>query len=226
MRKALITLAAAAALLAGSLAVAAANPLGIAGAQDEDAPAEPTHQERPRILEDALAGLVDDATITQGQADAVIERVKAAAQDHVAERGGPGQGRPGPGGQHGPRAADLESVADAIGIDVETLRQAMRDGQTLAEIAEANGVDTQTVIDALVAAASDKIDEGVACGRIDEAQAVEIKAGLAERITASVNGEGFREGGPGGPGRFGGHEGPGGQTPGEFGPGEPPADDE
>ncbi len=48
-------------------------------------------------------------------------------------------------------------IADAIGIDVETLREELRTGATVAEIAEANGVDPQVVIDALVADYTERV---------------------------------------------------------------------
>ena len=48
-------------------------------------------------------------------------------------------------------------IAEAIGIDVETLREELRNGATVAEIAEANGVDPQVVIDALVADYTERV---------------------------------------------------------------------
>ena len=48
-------------------------------------------------------------------------------------------------------------VAEAIGIDVETLQEELRNGSTVAEIAEANGVDPQAVVDALVADYTERV---------------------------------------------------------------------
>ena len=48
-------------------------------------------------------------------------------------------------------------IAEALGIDVETLRDELRSGATIAEIAEANGVDPQVVIDALVAEYTERV---------------------------------------------------------------------
>jgi uncharacterized protein YidB (DUF937 family) len=101
--------------------------------------------------------------------------------------------------------ASLEAAAEAIGISVDDLRTAVRDGQTIAEVAAANGVDAQVVIDALVADATARIDERLADGDITQEQADEHKADLAERMTALVNGELGAGDGPGfgrfGPGR-------------------------
>ena len=53
----------------------------------------------------------------------------------------------------------VEAAAEAIGISEDDLRTQLRDGQTLAEIAEANGVDRQAVVDALVAAGEEQLAE-------------------------------------------------------------------
>jgi uncharacterized protein (DUF433 family) len=52
---------------------------------------------------------------------------------------------------------DGELIAEAIGIDIDTLAEELRDGSTVAEIAEANDVDPQAVIDALVASYTERV---------------------------------------------------------------------
>ncbi|HEY7565602.1 MAG TPA: hypothetical protein VIA81_11815, partial [Acidimicrobiia bacterium] len=89
----------------------------------------------------------------------------------------------------GAATATLEEAAAAIGIEVADLRSALRDGQSIAEVANANGVDPQAVIDALVAAFNVKIDEAVANGRLTEDQAAELKENAPDRIAGLVNGE-------------------------------------
>ena len=134
--------------------------------------------DRTARIRESLEELVTAGTITAEQADAVA--------CHLAEvlphRGGHFIGR-------GAALATLEEAAAAIGIDVSDLRTALQDGQTIAEVATANGVDPQTVIDALVAAFNVKIDEAVANGRITAEQAAEKKENAPERIAALVNGE-------------------------------------
>ncbi len=83
----------------------------------------------------------------------------------------------------------LADVADAIGISTDDLRAALRDGQTLAEVAEANGVDPQRVVDVLVESGTARLDAAVAAGRIDQATADEREASLPERAADLVNGE-------------------------------------
>ena len=49
-------------------------------------------------------------------------------------------------------------IAEAIGIDVDDAAStSLRSGSTVAEIAEANGVDPQVVIDALVADYTERV---------------------------------------------------------------------
>jgi hypothetical protein len=57
--------------------------------------------------------------------------------------------------------APMAALADAIGIPVEDLRAALREGQSVAEVAEANGVEPQAVVDALAARATDRITRWV-----------------------------------------------------------------
>lgn len=82
-----------------------------------------------------------------------------------------------------------EVVTELLGIDAETLRDELRGGSTLAEVAEANGVDVASLVDALVAEATDRVDQAVEAGRIDAAEATDKLADIEERITERVNGE-------------------------------------
>ena len=83
----------------------------------------------------------------------------------------------------------LADLADVIGISTDDLRAALRDGQTLAQVAETNGVDPQQVVDVLVANGTERLDAAVAAGRIDQATADERKAYLPDRAAELVNGE-------------------------------------
>lgn len=169
----------------GVLGVASINPLGVAGAQDAPTPSgQATSNERPgrgEVLGEVLDGLVADGTIDQGQADKITEAFKAKAQELREQfgRGGTGIG--------GHRGEGLDAAATALGMDPTELKDALKGGQTLAQVAESKGVDVQVVIDALVAEATSRIDEAVAAGRIDAARGDELKAKLTERITTQVN---------------------------------------
>src|SRR5688572_25205015 len=90
-----------------------------------------------------------------------------------------------PDGFRGPRGhgLQLEAAAGAIGITEEELLTALQDGQSIAQVAEANDVDVQTVIDAMVAAATERLEAA-----IEE---------LPDRMAEVVEREGLPDRGPG-----------------------------
>lgn len=126
---------------------------------------------------------------------------------------------------HGPRGErpGLETVMTVLDLTEDELKAAREAGTTLAELAEQQGVQVSTLIDALVAEAQEHIEEHVAEGDITQEQADERLAEIEQRITDRVNGvepaEGDRpargdrpEGGQRGPGGHGPH-GPAGDAP-------------
>ncbi|MEX0698241.1 MAG: hypothetical protein WD651_05450 [Acidimicrobiia bacterium] len=123
-----------------------------------------------------LDPLVEDGTLTEAQADTVA--------DYLATNLG---GQRGHFLGRGPGLASFEAAADIIGIENADLREALADGATLAEVAEDNGVDVETLVDGLVAALNEKVDELVADGRITEERAAEIKENAPQRIENFVN---------------------------------------
>jgi hypothetical protein len=78
-------------------------------------------------------------------------------------------------------------VTKTIGIDRKTLREELRSGKTIAQIATDHNVSPQTVIDALVAAADKKIDAAVQAGKLGSDRAARIEQRLPARITELVN---------------------------------------
>ena len=129
---------------------------------------------RQARIRSALDDLVTAGTITAAQADAV-------ASDLAGEW-------PGPGLRHRHRLhVGLDVISTTIGITEAELREELRGGQTIAEVAAANGVSAQTVIDAMVEAINVRVDEALAAGNIDEELAAEIRANALERATAIVN---------------------------------------
>src|SRR5262245_44976364 len=81
----------------------------------------------------------------------------------------------------------LGVVADAVGLPVSEVRQRVRAGETVAQIAAAQGVDRQVVVDELVAAGQARIDRGVQSGRLTDAQAARRQATLPARVAAAVD---------------------------------------
>ncbi len=96
----------------------------------------------------------------------------------------PGPGGPGCAGHRGP---GLEAAATALGMTNEELRTELQAGKTIAQVAQAENVDVQKVIDAMVADAKAHLAEKVAAGRLTQAEADAKAATLTESITTLVN---------------------------------------
>lgn len=136
---------------------------------------------------------VEDGLLTQEEAD----QRSAELEEHVTGvvngdlplpfRGRmPLFGHPGLWGfADGPIAA----AADAIAIGPVELVEQLREGQTIAEVAESNGVAVSDVVDAVVAALQERLDSAVDNGWITQEQADERAADLQEQATALVNGD-------------------------------------
>lgn len=137
-------------------------------------------------LEQALDEKVEAGALSEEKAARIYEAAeKGLPRIANAHRPPPGNGRPGPG--RDALAHELKIAADTIGIPVAELAEMLRDGGTIAEAAEANEVEVDTVIEAMVAPVNDRIDEAVANGRIDESKGDELKERALDRITRFVN---------------------------------------
>lgn len=90
------------------------------------------------------------------------------------------------GTRHGARGQALEAAAEIVGVETDELRTMLRGGQTLAEIAAANGVSQEQLVSALTDSANERLDEAVADGRLTQAEADEKRASLTERIQERV----------------------------------------
>lgn len=117
-------------------------------------------------------------------------------------------GHDGYGGPH-ETVTDTSVAATAIGISESDLTAALAKGQTMADVAKANNVDVQVVVDALIADAESELAEQVSSGALTQAQADQEKTGITQRVTDQVNGT---FGGPG-MGGHGGYGGPGAGAP-------------
>ncbi len=118
-------------------------------------------------------------------------RVGAALFAGLRDGRGGDHGGPLFGGEreHGERAR-FQGIADVIGIDLETLKAGLEGGQTLAEIAVANGSTAQAVIDYITGQMNERIDQAVADGEMTQEVADELRAELAADVADKVN-EGF-----------------------------------
>ena len=116
--------------------------------------------DKATMLKARLQTLVDDGTLTSSQLDAVVAALEAARP--MGGHGGPGHDGQNHGGDRGEKRQELlAAAADAIGITADELKTAIEGGQTIAQIAEANGKSVQSVIDALVAQATTDLTQRI-----------------------------------------------------------------
>ncbi len=85
------------------------------------------------------------------------------------------------------RRSGVTIAAGVIGIQPKALVDAVKGGQTVADVARSHSVDPQKVIDAVTAAANKKVDTAVTNGKIDPARATTLKDRLDKRIATLVN---------------------------------------
>ena len=152
----------------------AAKQLGIPSSKLSDA------------LKQALSDRVDAAVaagrLTKAEGDAVKARIQS---DDFPLFGGPHRGF-----GHFGFIGRLETAAGYIGITEAQLRTELESGKSLAQVAQAHGKSVDGLINALVAAAKDKLDKAVTAGRLTKAQENEMLSHLKDRITSAVNNTG------------------------------------
>ncbi len=81
----------------------------------------------------------------------------------------------------------VKVAADTIGIAPKDLAKELRAGKTIAEVATAHNVDPQHVVDALVQAATQKIEAAKTAGKISADRAAKLEERVPARITKLVN---------------------------------------
>lgn len=160
-----------------------------------------------------LDGLVEDGIITREQADKVNEKWAEARKAFEGFRSkGPKGGQFGwkngrnEDGVFGRAFGNMRDLYDAIGLPPMEIAQQLMDGKTLAEIAEAHGVDRQDLIDAVVDPMKEALDSAVADGKMTREKADERLAHTTETITAAIDGKmpsGWKDFGRHGVGRGG-----------------------
>lgn len=149
-----------------------------------------------RIDEAVAADRIDAdraAELKEGLADRIREMVNREPGDGF----GRGRGRLFGGGGGG-------EVAEFLGLTTDELRAAFVDGQTLAEVAEAQGISEDELVAFLLEQLEERLDQAVENGRLDADDVDEKLADAAERIEEHINaepgdrpqgfGDGFRRG--------------------------------
>jgi polyhydroxyalkanoate synthesis regulator phasin len=201
MRRVLIAAAAVVFLTAGAVAIGGA----VTSAQDGDGPIGSflaKVADKLGVSEDELKTAIDEArteTIDEKVAEGLLTEEQAQRlKERVA-----GGGRLHRAGGH-----ILDAAADVLGMEKNDLVAELREGNSLADVAAAQGIGVDGFKAQLVAEVQADIDAKVADGTITQEQADRLSEGLEERIDNIVNAQ-PGEGGFGGPRhRHGGFGGP------------------
>src|SRR6478672_3668389 len=173
MRKLIASVALVTAVAVGGLAVAAVNPLQLVSAKSSSpsttaadsatTTASSAIAGRPgaKLLDKALSGLVQKGTITKEQAAAVKQAVKSTAKEYLAKHPGVRKALRKGAVRKALRRGVIVTSAKAINIPPKDLLAGLKSGKSIAQIAQANGVEPQTVVTAIVKAADTKINAAV-----------------------------------------------------------------
>jgi polyhydroxyalkanoate synthesis regulator phasin len=211
------------ATLVAVLGVAAVG--AVAFAQDEEGTGFDFHQRFREAVAEILGVTVDeyDAALEQAQGQVLDE---ALAEGWLTEEQAellrwrmeqaPGPGRMDLGkamhgfargiGRPGDNLASI--AAEVLDMSLTDLLTALQDGQSIAEIAGEQGVDTQEIVDAYLAEISEDLEEAVAEGDMTQTQADYYLQRAEERALDQL--ENTWEGGPRAPGGHMGGPGLGG----------------
>jgi hypothetical protein len=147
--------------------------------------------------------------ITQAQADDLKQRIQAGDLPALGGARGPGRGFgfgppgpgvPGPGLLKDGIGDALTAAAKYLGLSESELGAKLRGGDSLADVAKAQGKDVSGLQDAIVAAAKADLDKAVADKRLTQGQADDLLGGLKSHVDELVNAK------PGDRPRLRGHE--------------------
>jgi hypothetical protein len=166
MKKTRATIAIAAGLGLGGLAVGTAVSAQTYGPDDQSIDVEaPT-------TEPASTVIVDDTSAPVATSEPISQALQADNGDGEGRCAGRGLG----------------TAAELIGIESSALRAALDEGQSIADVATENDVDPDAVVAAMLAERTERLEARVADGRLTQAEADERLAEKSERITERVFG--------------------------------------
>ena len=156
-------------------------------------------------VEARLSEAVADGTLTQAEADKHLERIRDVTTKLVTHEGKPalgsgphaGKHRQYAQGHHRPRqtvdkiAAHLRgtigAVTELLGLEPKDILTQIREGSTVAEIAESQGVSLDELVGTLIADVEAKLSEAVASGKLTQAEADEHLERATEMVTKLVS---------------------------------------
>jgi hypothetical protein len=140
---------------------------------------------------DAAKGDLDkavaDKTLTQSQADDILNGLKSHIDDVVNANMRLHRDR-------GPKigfgfgfGADSAAAAKYLGLSESALRTKLRNGQSLADVAKAQSKDVQGLEDAIVASQKARLDQAVSDKKVTQSQADDMLAELKSHVDDLVN---------------------------------------
>ncbi len=178
---------------AATVLVLAGSAIGIAAAQSTPtpSPAPGTGQQQQQQQRTNYQAFLDALAKRLNISTTQLETAMGQARTDVGlPANGPGPFGPGGHGAGGPGGrgfgGDLNAAAQAIGISADQLRQELP-GKSLAQVAQAHGKTANDVATALKNAAHQRIDQEVANGRMQAADAAQRKTQIDQRIDQMVN---------------------------------------
>ncbi len=138
---------------------------------------------------DMVDQALEDGRITEEQATKIRDRIESGEFPDFFHRGPDGFGHRfghGPGRGH----YLINEVAEFLGVERGEVVSGLAQGDTLAEIAAANGSSADALAAFLLTELQEKLAQAVENGRIDQERADEILANAPERINDLINREG------------------------------------
>lgn len=167
-------------------------------------------------LTDTALEMVDkavaDGKITQDEADNIKERINSSEFPPFGFKLGFGHGFEMGFDRGFHIGVKLDDLANFLGVDIATIHEGMKNGQSLGQIAEANGKSRDELKAHLTSNVEEKLSQAVTDGNITQAQADEKLQNFTDNLDEMIDRAGpiFR-GGPGfhhrgGPGPFGGYD--------------------
>jgi hypothetical protein len=149
----------------------AANRLGVQSSQLQNA--------LQQAAIDRVDAAVADGRLTKAEGDAIKARIQSGDF-------GPGIGF-GFGGMHVGFGVELGAAATHLGLTEAQLRSDIESGQSLAQIATAQGKSVDGLKQALIADAKSHLDQAVKDGKLTAAQETQFLNDLSSRIDDLVN---------------------------------------
>ena len=146
------------------------------------------------IYRERLDGAVEQGRLTQAEADEKLLQIAEQAADKLEQpwQASDKPARHGRLGHHpAPFAAHalLGVAAEQLDMTPAEIRGALTGSDTIAGIAEAQGLDTTAIVDAVVSQASDRLQQMVDAGRIDQAQMDAKLSEIEENVTQKLDQE-------------------------------------